>query len=303
MNWFGTWRIPPPAARHCNSTGSAAPQGQVDAVISGDGADALFGGMPRHKLLRLMERLPPLRRSLHEFYDLTQLGLPPMDLLARMAGYAFQRGRVPAVPRVLGARMPDRSELPPLSAEYVNINCARIYPRLGERRGYKHDRGYGAWGLQARSPFQDIEFARVAFTITDRLKIRWAMDKYVWRKALATIVPEQFRRAPKFPQRMRYDLEFAEALDALAISALSDEAVRRRGLFEPEGIRRLFRPRQDQPYSAEAAMRLWTALLTEFWAQQFLDRCGCSEGRRDAVMPAFSTAPAVAFGSSPSPDR
>jgi asparagine synthase (glutamine-hydrolysing) len=198
--------------------------------------------------------------------------------------------------------MPGRSELPPVRAEYVNINCARVYPRLGERRGYKHDRAYGAWGLEARSPFHDVEFARTAFTITDRLKIRGRTNKYVLRKALAMVVPEQFRRVPKFPQRMKYDLEFAEALDAVAASALSDEAVRRRGLFEPEGIRRLFRPRQDQPYSAEAAMRLWTAVLTEYWAQEFVDRPGRSGSQPD-MMPALAAAPSISVRNARGPSR
>jgi asparagine synthase (glutamine-hydrolysing) len=249
-----------------------AARDHVDALITGDSADCLFAGMPRHKLLRLMEWLPWLRRPLHEFYDLTQLGLPPQRLLAKIAGYAYQRGRVPPVPRVWGARMPGSSSLPPVGAEFVNVNCAKVYPHLGERRSYKHDRAYGAWGLEARSPFHDVEFARAAFTITDRLKIRGRADKYVLRKAVATVVPEEFGSLPKFPQRMRYDLEFAEALDAVAVPALADEEVQRRGLFEPDGIRRLFRRRADRPYSPEAAMRLWTAVLTEYWAQQFVDR-------------------------------
>lgn len=276
----------------------AAAQDKVDALFVGDGGDTLFGGMPRHRLLWLMERLPPLRQSLQELYDLTQLGRPPVHPFARMAAYACYRGRVPAVPRVVGARMPGPSPLPPVTAEYVNINCAGVFSRLGERRGYKHDRAYGAWGLVARSPFNDVELARTAFAITDRLKIRWDVNKYVLRKALAPIVPEQFRRAAKIPQRMRYDLQFAEALDSVAATALSDAAVRRRGLFEPDDIRRLFRLRKSQRYGAEGAMRLWTAVLTEFWAQQFLDQPGRSAYRPDVVRPVPAAEPAGAVGDS-----
>ena len=38
------------------------------------GSDNLFAGMPKHKLLWLSQCVPPLRKDLHEFYALTQVG-------------------------------------------------------------------------------------------------------------------------------------------------------------------------------------------------------------------------------------
>ena len=258
-----------------------AARDHVDVLLHCDGADGLFAGMPRHRLLWLMAGLPPpLRGPLREFYDLTQLGLPPRSLLGKALDRAHNRGRVPPVPRVPGARMPERPTLPPVGAEFVNVCCARTY---GLKRGQKFDRAFAAWGQEARSPFYDPELCRVAFAITDRLKLRGRTDKYILRRAAAKVVPEEFLAIPKFPQRMRYDLAFAEALDAIAASVLSEPAVRRRGLFSPDGIRRLFRPRADRPYASEAAMRLWTAALTECWAQQFVDRRAAFQRRRDAA--------------------
>jgi len=269
----------------------------VDVVIHGDGADAVFAGMPRHRLLWLMAKLRPLRRPLHEFYDLSQLGLPPRTLLGKALDRVYNRQSVPPVPGVLGARMPEPTTLPPLGPEFVNVNCALSLPR--GKRGQKFDRTFAAWGLEARGPFYDREFCRAMFSITEQLKLRGGTNKYILRRALAKVVPPEFIDTPKFPQRMRYDMAFSSALEAVAAQALTEDAIRRRGLFAPEGVRRLFRRSSGRPYSAEAAMRLWTAVLTELWAQHFVDRRGAPMSAHDDPSSAAERPLVAAFDRTP----
>ena len=138
----------------------------------------------------------------------------------------------------------------------------------------KFERTFAASNVEHRSPFWDRRLIEAAFEVSDRLKIRGRANKYVLRKALAGIVPHEFLSVPKHPQCMRYDATFAEALDALARTMLTPERVRERNLFDAASIARLSRRAPGTAYAPEAGMRIWTAVLTECWAQLFLDQQG-----------------------------
>ena len=124
------------------------------------------------------------------------------------------------------------------------------------------------------SPFLDRDLMRVAFTIPGAYKIRRGQEKYVLRQAIRSIVPAQVLSAPKFPMRMQHDRAFSDALDSLADRILSRERVEQRGFMDFAAVDGLRRRRPGRPYSSEGAMRLWTALLTEIWAHQFIDLRG-----------------------------
>jgi hypothetical protein len=82
--------------------------------------------------------------------------------------------------------------------------------------------------------------------------------------------------------RMKQNGEFSAALQELADRYLAPERVRRRGFFDlaqVEHIRRACRSR----YHPETAMRLWTLIVTELWAEMYVD----ARGR--APMPAAAT--------------
>jgi hypothetical protein len=68
----------------------------------------------------------------------------------------------------------------------------------------------------------------------------------------------------------------SELLDSLADDLLSPQALSSRGLFDPGYVARLRRRPSGRPYSQERAYRLWSLLLTELWARQFLDRRGAA---------------------------
>lgn len=243
----------------------------VPVLFCAHGADSLFAGMPRYMVFYFMQLVPMLRGGLQDLYNLSQYSLPPRTLIGSVLNRLHYRGKVPPAPEIPGARWPEPPAPPAVGLELINLKMAAGF-QLGVCTDiHKYERTLAAFGVEYRSPFYDLELVRSAYTITDRLKIRNRVEKYILRSALSTIVDDEFCHLAKFPQRMKYDLAFADALDAVAASTLSEEAVRGRGLFEPEGIRRLFRSRADRPYAPEAAMRLWTAVLTELWAQQFVD--------------------------------
>lgn len=272
------WHLEDPIARsevmQLFKIGEAAGN-HVDVIISGQGADSLFGGMPRYKLLWLIKpflRLSMLRKPLTEFYNRTQLGLKPRSIAGRVLDLAYYRGKFPEVPQITGAKLPEPISLPPVSDEFVNINMARRFQR-GQCQDFpKYERGFAAFGVQYRSAFCDESFARFAFTISDSLKIRRGRQKYILRKAMRSIVPDELLQAPKYMQTMRHDEQFSDILDAVSLSALGAKSTNHRGFFQTEDIEDLQRRCPGVLYSRDTAMRLWTILVTELWAQELLDK-------------------------------
>ena len=91
---------------------------------------------------------------------------------------------------------------------------------------------------------------------------------------METIVPEEFLNVPKIPQRMSYDLEFFAEIEDVAKKYLNQNSVNYRDFFYYSDIKKFKRKDSSKPYSAEGTMRIWTAILTEIWAIEFLDKRG-----------------------------
>jgi asparagine synthase (glutamine-hydrolysing) len=250
-------------------------RGLVDTILTGVAADGLFAGMPRHKILWLIEQLPFLRGPLTEFYGLTQAGRLPETILGSLLDRIYFRGSLPAVPAIKGSRYrPTLPEFPANGREFVNrVLCAGFQESVASWLP-KLERTLRAGGVSFASPFLDRDLMRVAFTIPGAYKIRRGKEKYVLRQAIRSIVPAQVLSAPKFPMRMQHDRAFSDTLDSLADRILSWERVEQRGFMDFAAVDGLRRRQPGRPYSSEGAMRLWTALLTEIWAQEFLDLRG-----------------------------
>jgi asparagine synthase (glutamine-hydrolysing) len=251
----------------------------VDTLFSGQGADGLFAGMPKYKLLWYMKLAPPLARPLQDLYAFTQTAAEPTTPLGGLAKLAVFRGKIPTPPRVRGAtQAPSRPSFPPMGPRFLNETLAGGFQTGVCQDIQKFDRTFAARGITYQSPFYDPDLIRMAYTIPDRWKVRRGVQKYVFRRALRGLVPDDLLMVPKFPQRMGYDLEFGRALNALVSRYLSAERVAARGLFEHSDLRRLVRDPLEKPYSAEWGMRLWTAMLTEVWAEEFVEKRGAGAG-------------------------
>lgn len=245
----------------------------VSVLLTGQGADGLFAGMPKHRLLWLADRLPLFRNALEEFYNLTQIGARPTRLSGRLLGYLKYRGKLPDVPTVSGATLPGPTPFPRPGPEFINRTACRGLQNGACQDVHKIERAFSAFGIEYRLPFYDMRLVRAAFTITDRLKVTGRTRKYIFRKAMEGMVPGAYCRIPKFPQRMRYDLAFSEQIDQVGRELLlGKDGACDRNLYVESTLRGLFRSSSRVPYSDEAAMRIWTAATTELWFRMFVDR-------------------------------
>ncbi|MEA2722306.1 MAG: hypothetical protein QOH59_77 [Gemmatimonadales bacterium] len=245
----------------------------VELVLTGFGFDGLFAGLPRHRLVNLGVRLPPLRGALEEFYDLTFRSVEPRSLSGRLLQLAYFRGRDFPAPQVSGA-----GPLPPFTG-FSSKDDQPLSSFL--RRGFlvqpyqsAVERLYAAAGVRMNAHHTDPAFIATAFSIPDRLKIRGLTQKYILRKACAGLLPRSILKVGKSFNRLRHDAELGEVLDRLADDLLSPATVTDRGLFDPSYVSAVRRRVAGKGYSRERAYRLWSLLLMEMWSRMYLDQRG-----------------------------
>jgi asparagine synthase (glutamine-hydrolysing) len=264
------WHIEEPYARSESlqlfKIGEAAAP-HVTSLLCGMEADALFAGMPRHKILWLMSKWPFLKGILGEIYDLTQSGLQPTSLGGKILLKSYLRHKTAPIPKVVGSSYrPNKTVFPTNNNQLVNTFLASIFQAGAFQDGQKLEKPFAAWGVRYQSPFLDPNMIRVAFGISDELKFKNGKNKYILRKALQAFVPEEFTYIPKKPQRMKYDLAFSKTLDEVAMHYLGSG---RQRIFDTKDISALKKMKRKGAYPAESAMRLWTAVLTQIWYEQF----------------------------------
>ena len=132
------------------------------------------------------------------------------------------------------------------------------------------DRTSMAHGLEVRVPFLDRDLVRFAMSIPVDLKIRRNRTKYIFRKAMAGILPEHAIRKKKWGFTVNSYHQFRKDLKAAAESVLTRERVESRGWFDYKYLRRILdhppHPRMRWHYFV-----LWLVLGLEIWARMFLD--------------------------------
>jgi len=245
----------------------------VESVLTGMASDGLFAGMPKHKLVWLSKKAPFLKRAFEEFYTLTQTGRRPKTLFGKLAQALYFRGRLTDVPKIAGTDyQPPVTVFPKGRKELVNSVLAGGFQAGVPTWLPKVERTFAAWDVRFSSPFLDKRMIRLGFQIPDAFKIRKGQEKYILRRALRSIVPEELLNVPKAPQRMKNDLAFSNTLDEIAEKTLTRERVEKHGFFDYDELCALRKRNKNRPYIFESAMRIWTAVLTEIWAEEFLDR-------------------------------
>jgi asparagine synthase (glutamine-hydrolysing) len=138
----------------------------------------------------------------------------------------------------------------------------------------KGERMHAAHGMRCISPFVDPEVIQSAFEVPSRYKNNGRRNKIVFRDAMRPLLPAHFRDRPKYAQRMRENSAFCDALATAAKPLLDQERVRSRGFFDPDYVSRLLRGGRTGTWPPEHAMQVWTMVLSELWAQIFLDGAG-----------------------------
>ncbi len=158
-----------------------AAKGQMTVVLSGEGADEVFGGYSRYRRVGWLGALAGRSRTRGVFRG------PAADAAA-LKGWRDGLARAEADVGASG-----RSTMQRLQA----IDCAEWLPN---DLLVKLDRCLMAHGLEGRTPYLDPVVADFAFRLPDRAKVRGGLGKWLLREWLARNVPaaEPFARKQGF---------------------------------------------------------------------------------------------------------
>ncbi|NTZ17897.1 asparagine synthase (glutamine-hydrolyzing) [Paenibacillus sp. JMULE4] len=263
----------------------------VTVVLSGEGADELFGGYRIYRepqSLAPVERLPAgIKRLLHALARLLPEGLYGRNYLLR--------GTTPLEERFLGNakifsedmkaevvradremlrsyRNPleiakvfyDKSKhLDPVSRmQYIDMNLWMPGDIL-----MKADKMTMAHSLELRVPFLDVELYEVSRRIPAKYRIAEGTTKYIFRKAMEGIIPDFILNRPKlgFPVPMRDWMKGPQGhviMEQIAGSGIED-------YIRIDTVRAMLKNHQNG--QGDYARRIWTIYMFALWHTTYVE--------------------------------
>ena len=246
----------------------------VKVVLSGEGADELFGGYPTylgHKAAGLYRGIPG-RAALRWLVNRlpTSTGKVTLEFLLKQ----FVAGaELPPVERHLtwfGALGPDARVMawadgllrgfPPGSLNRVLWLDFLTY--LPDNLLVKVDRGTMLASIEARAPYLDREVMELALAAPSALKVRGFTTKAILKEAARGLVPDAVIRRRK----RGLSVPVARWLNA-GLRSLADRYLAAPRLFRGAPTARLLA--EHRAGARNNARKLWPILMAELWAEKW----------------------------------
>lgn len=275
---------------------------QVTVSLSGDGGDELFAGYNRYflgnKLWNILSKIPKSARGLIE-KSLLALSPATWDTLVSLIPIVKNKARLgDKLHKFSGLLSADsQEELYQLSTCYwgrkhslvrdldlnvkptnnlnhnLNLNFIE-YMQYSDILSYlpddilaKVDRTSMAVSLEARTPFLDHRVIEFAWTLPMNMKIRNGKGKWLLRTLLNRYVPPQLFERPKMGFGVPIDSWLRGSLREWAENLLSEDALKRDAILNPEPIRQRWQEhlsgKRNWQYS------LWGVLMFQAWRDQW----------------------------------
>jgi asparagine synthase (glutamine-hydrolysing) len=261
----------------------------VKMVLTGEGADEVLGGYPKHVYERYAaayQRLPhSLRRSVIE---------PAVQTLP----YRFRRAktaianlgiesRVQRMPRWFGALTSDGCARlltlpPPPPPDEVQSTPFRVATNDSPLRAIlffdqtswlpdnlleRGDRMTMAASIEARMPFLDHELAAFVSALPDTWRVRGFTTKRVLRLAMRRLLPGRILERPKVGFRVPVNEWFRTSMRDYLLEHLTGADSRTRDYYRPQELRRVLQEHVDGRHNHEKL--LWCLLNLEIWQREF----------------------------------
>lgn len=260
---------------------------QVKVVLSGEGADELFGGYNIYKepgSLKVFRSIPaPIQQLLGKVAQVLPEGVKGKSFL--------ERGTTPLSERYIGnAKMFENEQLSQLlhnydselsyrdvtrglfqtSSEYSLVNQMQYVDIHTWLRGdilLKADRMTMANSLELRVPFLDTEVFRVASELPEDLKIAHGTTKYILREAVKGIVPDHVldRKKLGFPVPIRHWLK--NELYDWAVNLIKESQIDQ-WIKKDYVLDLLERHCADK---GDYSRKIWTVLIFAVWHQVYIE--------------------------------
>jgi asparagine synthase (glutamine-hydrolysing) len=249
----------------------------VKVVLSGEGADELFGGYPTylgHKAAAMYGHLPGLLRRLFaagvnrlpattgkvtvEFLLKQFVGSADLPPLERHLTWFGALGPAPAALEVVRELLRGFPENDPLN----RILWLDFLTYLPEQLLVKVDRGTMLASIEARAPFLDRQVMELALPVPSGLKIRGYTTKAILKEAARGLVPRHVITRKK----RGLSVPVARWLNA-GLAAEADRLLSRPRLFPAAATAALLV--EHRAGRGNHARKLWPIFMAERWAERW----------------------------------
>jgi asparagine synthase (glutamine-hydrolysing) len=126
-----------------------------------------------------------------------------------------------------------------------------------------------ACGVEVRVPFLDNDLMDFAAGIPDQFKQRGLESKWVLKKAMEPMLPLDVIYRPKTGFGAPLRTWIRQDLREMLFDLLSENNIRRRGLFDPRAVQALIA--DNESGRKDAAYTLLSLMCIEIWFQRFAD--------------------------------
>ncbi|HSE30485.1 MAG TPA: asparagine synthase (glutamine-hydrolyzing) [Pyrinomonadaceae bacterium] len=273
----------------------------VTVALNGDGGDESFAGYQRYAAMSLAERYRKLPPLLREYVIRQAINLVPTSetrrSVVRSAKRFLKAASLPKVDRYMhwvsvfsresktslysdsfGQQTNGIDATNTIEPWFTHANGAGVIDAsmLADIMTYlpndllvKVDIASMAVSLEARSPFLDHHVIEFAASLPEKLKLRRLTTKYVLKRVLRRLLPDENLDRPKMGFGVPIGHWFRGKMQPFLREVVLSEKALRRGLFRREAIERLI----DDHVSSKRdhSHQLWTLLMLELWFQRFID--------------------------------
>ncbi|MGP8215156.1 MAG: asparagine synthase (glutamine-hydrolyzing) [Bacteroidia bacterium] len=271
----------------------------VTVALGGDGSDELLAGYPTFisdRFLKAFSLLPkPLMKS---FSNLTNL-LPPSDknisldfkLVQFFKGFEEENqyihtlwlgSFIPSLKTklftsVARGKITNHNGLECIDKYLEDVPNADRFNRLlySYYRTYlledilvKVDRASMYNSLEVRAPFLDVNVVEFLNSLPKSYKIRWLSGKYILKELIRNKLPDEIIDRPKKGFGIPVSLWLRNELKEKMEYYLSEERIRKHGIFEHSYINRLKQEHLELKHNHRKL--LWNLLIFEMWWDNFM---------------------------------
>ncbi|HEX8091227.1 MAG TPA: asparagine synthase (glutamine-hydrolyzing) [Blastocatellia bacterium] len=273
----------------------------VTVALSGDGGDESFAGYERYAAMRVGEQFDRMPRALRE-----QVLERAIAALPQAAATRSRYGRIRRLLGVMGRGRADRylaltcglseelkAELctPEFQARAQGAQpLAVVRPSfagngeidivdramMADAANYlpndllvKVDIASMAASLEVRAPFLDHHVLEFAASLPARYKLRGLTTKYLLKRALKGVLPEENLTRRKMGFGVPVGHWFRGEMKGFLAETLLSERALGRGYFNQDVTRRLIDEHSGR--RRDHSPQLWTLLMLELWHREFID--------------------------------
>ncbi len=285
MIWHEDEPIAWPSSVALNFVARLAVQ-KVKVVLTGEGADELFGGYERYRWQQLQNRVLPFYRAIPQPL---RTGLRNWVGTSSLLSAALRRklnhtmiGRGDSLQSLFldsfytAFPSSDPAAYQTYLGHYNKFGAASELSRLlyADQKTYlvellmKQDQMSMAASLESRVPFLDHTFVEFAARVPDRLKIHGGTQKYILKKAVEDLLPRNIIYRPK----MGFPTPLNQWLLHPATTPLLDGLYQRSsfvaGVMDPAQVKQLVDRHRNKV--EDASERLWRLINLQIWGELFI---------------------------------